>query len=197
MVTTIAKPNGKCFACESEDWWFNGRNWVCGKCHPNPNAPVVIDARGVGSGQIAKIAAAPATSASGKVIVNNNPEEIEALRKRVAAGNEKLVLALLALVEIEDMAVYDVQMKAWYSARDKLNTLYKMLRDLGYSDCLYVENGARTRKCDSWPKGRNCIVCTSDEIYWNEVICAGHSKHISVKYGDDVIEFLKTLGGKI
>jgi len=29
------RPTTPCFACQSTDWWWNGYNWICNRCHPN------------------------------------------------------------------------------------------------------------------------------------------------------------------
>jgi len=33
---TPDRPN-RCYTCRNEDFWLSGNQWICSKCHPNPN----------------------------------------------------------------------------------------------------------------------------------------------------------------
>jgi len=33
---TNSKPPNQCYTCRESDFWHNGGEWVCNRCHPNP-----------------------------------------------------------------------------------------------------------------------------------------------------------------
>ncbi|MDD4961005.1 MAG: hypothetical protein PHX07_02085 [Candidatus Marinimicrobia bacterium] len=192
-MVTKTKPDKACYCCKSTEFWFNGISWNCAKCHPSPNTIpdehklIVIDASNVGPGQTAKIQ------------VIDTGSRIEILRARVAAGNQKLINAFVQIKASLNDADYDAKMAEFRRAQHKLDALCDELRILGYNDCLYIVEGVRDIRCNSWPDDQCCWVCPCDELFWENVICGRGSNKISesVKHKHDLVEFLATLGGLI
>ena len=95
--------------------------------------------------------------------------EIIALRDRVIRGNEKLNLAWQQLRSIADRTEeWRKQMERWHLANERLSTLCTELKLRGYSDCLYMENGKKTRKCLEPGDSLGCRVCPSSTPYWEK-----------------------------
>ncbi len=36
-LTPSQKPSQPCTNCKSDNWWLRQGEWICGRCHPNPN----------------------------------------------------------------------------------------------------------------------------------------------------------------
>jgi len=269
------KPNGKCFCCNSEKWWWNERaqNWNCGVCHPNPRpetymepvdpartpltrapglkvdsarafetqageekAAFAVYQRGLeqveaqekpvppdNPGNIPSTVApslkvdpgplaAPSEAQVGeaeepvgpqeKPVVFERTEESLALLRRVREGNLKLIKAWPQIIRNPSDAEFARLSLEFYQAKEKLEGLCRELQARGYRDCLYIENGVKTQRCDSWPNSQMCKVCPSEIDYFAAELFGGeppmrHNSPQKEKQGEVVMEFLKTLGGKI
>lgn len=96
-------------------------------------------------------------------------EEVLALRDRVIKGNQKLFEALEQIKKIaHDTEEWSRQMDRWNEAQNKLHLLCLDLKAKGYSDCLYLANGKRTKSCIKNANGFWCQVCPSSHRYWEE-----------------------------
>ena len=93
--------------------------------------------------------------------------EALALRDRVKSGNDKLSRAWLQIRDlVGDKEEWSRQMDRWQEATEKLHQLCQELKLKGYDDCLYLEDGKRTRTCLNNPDGFWCQVCPSVYAYW-------------------------------
>ena len=93
--------------------------------------------------------------------------EVLALRDRVKKGNDKLFQAWLQIRELaDDKEEWSRQMDRWQEATEKLHQLCQELKLKGYTDCLYLENGEKMRRCLDNPDGFWCQVCPSVYPYW-------------------------------
>ena len=100
-------------------------------------------------------------------------EEIEALRNRVKAGNEKLIKAWSQLKEMtHNTEEWATQFERWHQANEKLSLLCTELKLKGYEDCLYMENGKKIKKCLEPGESLGCRVCPSSYPYWQEELMA-------------------------
>jgi hypothetical protein len=91
--------------------------------------------------------------------------EVLALRDRVIRGDKKLNDAWEQIRAISDEEERERQTDRWTQAAEKLCLLCEELKAKGYYDCLYIENGKKTRPCDP-PDGLCCLVCPSSYPYW-------------------------------
>lgn len=98
----------------------------------------------------------------------NHSPEVLALRDRVKAGNDKLFKAWLVIRDIEDGEEREQQLDRWNVAQEKLYYLCLELQAKGYEDCLYIENGKKTKTCINEADGWWCQVCSSNHPYWRE-----------------------------
>ncbi|MFA5252941.1 MAG: hypothetical protein WC454_10205, partial [Phycisphaerae bacterium] len=156
---------------------------------------IQVDARNVGPGQTAKITEVPMSPAV---------DEVEKLRQRVAAGVEKLVTAWQKMKTMTDEDFANAQIQFW-EADKKLKGLCAQLEFMGYHDCLwtkepYPKEWGTRRGCSAWPGEGYCFVCSMDpHRFWDEKIAYVPSRKVNhhEDQGEQVIEFLKTLGGVI
>lgn len=137
-MTKMQKPTKPCSICGLDAWWLtpDGR-YLCGRCHPNPN---------------------PGSNPSKE----GHALEVLALCDRVRLGNEKLFKAWQKIRELaEDKEEWSRQMDRWNEAQEKLHYLCLELKAKGFHDCLYIENGGKTRSCmaSNNPDGFWCQVC--------------------------------------
>ena len=89
--------------------------------------------------------------------------EVLALCDRIRLGNEKLFKVLRQIREIaDDKEEWSRQMDQWKEAQEKLHSLNLELQAKGFHDCLYLENGKKTRSCLDNPDGSWCQVCPCD-----------------------------------
>ncbi len=63
---------------------------------------------------------------------------------------------------------------------------------------MYLEDGVKTQRCDSWPDSQMCKVCPSEVDYLAAELFGGeppvrHHSHQKEKQGEEIMEFLKTL----
>jgi len=145
----IKKPTKPCYACGLNDWWQRpDGGWNCGRCHPNPNlgsAPTLQPNEGKYS------------------------SEVLALRDRVILGNEKLNDAWWQICQIDhESQEWKDLVEQWHQANEKLSLLCIELKARGYTDCLYIENGKKIKKCLSPGDDIGCRVCPSRIPYWEQ-----------------------------
>ncbi len=198
-MITQTKPNGKCYTCGNVDWWYNGRNWNCARCHPSPNpissenTLIVVDATKTKAGETAKIQTVPLPA-----------QDVETLRARVAAGVEKLVSGWMALKELPDPD-YAIELDRLFKSVNKLRILCTELEALGYRECLWAKEPYPKlwryggRGCDAWPDNLFCWVCPMTIAdYWNKNIDNTNKHEVKPAVKDAIVrEFLRTLGGLI
>lgn len=146
-MTTMRKPTKPCYVCGANDWWQRpDGGWNCGRCHPNPSS-------------------APVSQPNG----GEHSPEVLALRDRVISGNKKLNDALKQIRQIDhESQEWKDLFEQWHQANEKLSVLCTELKLRGYTDCLYIENGKKTKKCLSPGDDIGCRVCPSSRKYWEE-----------------------------
>ncbi len=95
--------------------------------------------------------------------------EVLALRDRVILGNKKLNAAWEQIKGmVHDTEEWNYQMECWHQGNEKLSLLCTELQARGYVDCLYIENGKKTKKCLLSGDDIGCRVCPSSRKYWEE-----------------------------
>lgn len=90
--------------------------------------------------------------------------ELEELKNRVRTGNERLITAfkqIMAGPPEKREELFD----QWHTATRKLSFYCDQLNYLGFDDCLYIQDGVKTRKC---LEGMSCIACPSKKKYWED-----------------------------
>lgn len=85
--------------------------------------------------------------------------EIEKLRERVAAGNDKLNAALNKIHEIQNPEEHQKQLDRWYESKAKLIKLTDQLNQAGFFDCLY-----QSKRCFDNDGNVYCLVCP--DMFW-------------------------------
>jgi len=171
----MERPTKPCHICGADEWWQRpGGEWVCGKCHPSPAT------------QLAK---APVRDKK------QDPEYL-ALLDRIRLGNDKLFRAWLVIRDMQDKEKREEQYDRWGESQLKLWWLVKELNaKYNFYDCLYIENGVKTRGCLSNPDGFWCVVCPGGPgcPYWEqELMALPGSKVKQTPHGD---EFTRKLSG--
>jgi hypothetical protein len=127
-----------------------------------------------------------------------NPKEsrssgVLALRDRVIKGNEKLLQAWLQIRDLPEREEADRYLAGWDAAVEKLRALCTGLEAKGYQDCLYIENGRKTRSCDT--SDGLCFICPSLHPYWEwEAGEAGKSLLSAALVAHHTRELLSTRG---
>ena len=92
-------------------------------------------------------------------------EALEALKARVKEGNEKLNAAWDQICKIDHKSTqWAEEVERWHQANEKLSDLCTVLKAKGFHDCLFLENGVKTRSC--FETGLGCRVCPSSTPYW-------------------------------
>lgn len=93
-------------------------------------------------------------------------EEVASLKERVKDGNQKLNEAWSQICQIDlNSQRWKDEIEKWHQANEKLSAMCTQLKALGFEDCLYIENGVKTKKClGADPIG--CRVCPSRRHYW-------------------------------
>ena len=169
------KPSGKCM-CGSNDWWQRSDGgWVCNHCHPDPNRAEKEKVEKKGGSSL----------------------EVIALIDRVKTGNTKLWEAWRQIRDIEDKDKKEAQYDRWHEAVGKLNILAKELVAKGYTNCLYIEDGKKTRACLYNPEQPDwfCNTCPAQighgPQYWEAELMGLPEK--LTKHKKD--EFVEKLGG--
>lgn len=188
------KPNKMCWVCKSQNWWWNklAGSWQCAKCLPNQLDSDYVEPDYPGKGQVSTLGdlASPAPALD---------PDLEALRVRVAKGNTKLIDAILVIWDITDSEAHIDAFREWGRAADKLNQLCSELRLKGFEDCLYIENGKKTRSC---LEGTDtvCLVCPSKRNYaWEELnrLPSPRAPKRDEKTEAELVTFLTKLGEEV
>jgi len=117
-------------------------------------------------------------------------EDRDKLRERIKLGNDKLNEAFEQLKEIaSDTQDWQAGFEKWHEANEKLHFYCQQLIQLGWEDCLYIENGKKTRSC---LEGLGCRVCPSRRAYWEEELMDLPGRKVKEK----IDPFTKKLAGK-
>jgi len=187
--------------------------WFCVRCRPKPDnyiEPVMMI-----NGKIQKespvpppVSPKPENVPEKPVNVPvdvNNPEYVDKLRQRVAKGNLTLINYYKKIREMEGYNP-DVD-KTFTEAFETLADLSTELRTRGFKDCPFLVNGVKPRLCWSDKEAVGCFVCPSDIEYWKEENANVEFEKLGGNHvrrnrkmemdGEDLITFLKTLGGRI
>lgn len=144
------KPNKPCYACGANDWWQQpDGSWRCGRCYPNPNPEegksVEPEAVAVvappGEAHLEPVRAAP------KLEEKSSSLDVLTLMERVKKGNDKLWNAWKVIRDIENPEEKEELFRQWHEKKELLELLCKELVTRGFRDCLYIENGKKTRGC--------------------------------------------------
>ncbi len=93
-------------------------------------------------------------------------ERIAALIERCKVGNQKLNKAWRQLRELDSSPESVAQRDDWCRKTRLLADLALELNALGYTDCLYLEDGKKTMRCLDQADGLTCYGCPSDTDYW-------------------------------
>jgi hypothetical protein len=121
----------------------------------------------------------------------------EQLLTRVRNGNNKLMDHFAQIQAEKDNATWEKMLDNHHALVERLSFICDFLVSKGYHDCLYVENGVRTRTCLN---SRNdyivCWVCPSTTAYWSTELFGVDEKQVYVpgRHGKKTMEFLKALG---
>lgn len=113
---------------------------------------------------------------------NRLKQELPALALRVRDGNEKCIAAWLRVADYKDDNLYEDGLAKISKATkllipmcDRLIEIQRALDPAGKSQCLYIMDGKKIKKCeqpmftsggkvvDTW-----CYICTSDHPFWKE-----------------------------
>jgi len=97
--------------------------------------------------------------------------DLEALKARVRDGNQKLWVAWCQLKGmVHDREQWSRESERWAQAKEKLWLLIMQLREQhNFYDCLYIENGKKTRGCLHNEDGFFCQVCPCiTNEYWEK-----------------------------
>jgi hypothetical protein len=117
--------------------------------------------------------------------------EVQQLRERVAAGNEKLIKAFLQIQKMPDGKELDDNFKAFGASGDKLVSFAKELSHK-FVGCYYTdieeERYGVNSHCTSWPDGMVCFVCGNAGLFWDDPVSSR---------SEEIIEFLKNLSEEI
>lgn len=172
----MEKPNKPCWTCGSNTWWQRpDGGWACGKCRPNPN---------------------PDSGSEPPAIGERYSPEVIVLRDRVIRGNDKLAKARFQIQELEEGEEKEHQWDRWNKAQELLRYLCSELQIKGYSDCLFIEDGKKTKSCLSEPE---CQGCPSTRKYWSEELMAlpgPNAPRNQTEFVPGQKEFLEKLGRK-
>lgn len=104
-----------------------------------------------------------------KVVTKQYSEEVLALRDRVIAGNKKLNDAWEIIKGIDHKSQeWKDEFEKWHLANEKLSLLCSQLKGMGYTDCLYIVNGKKIKKCLEPGEQIGCRVCPSAYPYWDK-----------------------------
>lgn len=192
ITVSKIKPNGECFVCHSKTWWWrpSGKDgdWLCGVCHPNSKKDEYIEPDYPGK-------VAPEQKIF--LVKVQNMVELEALKQRVGAGNIKLWKAWEQLRDVSPIPEYDHQVELWRAAMNTLGTLAEELINKGFRNCLYVESGHKCEEDKKFMPG-GCFYCPDQGFFLNKIFNEQPVKEFTPSHqGEELMEFLKTLGGKI
>lgn len=104
-----------------------------------------------------------------KIVLKEYSQEVLALRDRVIIGNQRLFDAWVKIKKIaHNTEEWSTQMDRWHQAQEKLHRLCLELKAKGYTTCLYIVDGKKTKNCLKNPDGFWCQVCPSIYPYWEK-----------------------------
>lgn len=96
-------------------------------------------------------------------------DKMEELKGRIRTGNDKLSLAWEQIKAMDHASQeWKDALQRWHLATAKLRYLCDQLENLGYTDCLYLEHGKKTKKCLPPGDDIGCLVCSSNDPYWEK-----------------------------
>lgn len=92
-------------------------------------------------------------------------ERIEELKERVRLGNEKLNKAWVDICRLDQTSQHwNDEVERWHLANVKLSAYCDQLKNMGFLDCLYInDKGKKYKSCLS---ELGCRVCSSSISYW-------------------------------
>ncbi len=129
--------------------------------------------------------------------------DLIALLERVKNGNDKLWAAWRVIRNVPDPEEKADLFLKWDGRVNFLNLLCKELIVKGYNECLYIENGIKTKSCLNNPDEPEwfCNTCPAAiggaKKYAERELMALPSSWRGCKVdGAEQMKFLKTLGGK-
>jgi len=132
-----------------------------------------------------------------------NTPEVIALLERVRKGNDKLWNAWKVIRDIRDPEEREELFQKWDEKKALLNALCLELVTRGFKDCLYIENGKKTRGCLNNPDNPEwfCNTCPAGmgggPKYWEQELMALPTPFVRrSEHGTEQTKFLETLGGK-
>lgn len=168
----MKRPNKSCYACGTNDWWLRpDGGWACKKCHPNPNLDSGSNSEErKPAPEMVVISDQPGESHLVSSGEREYSQEALALRDRIVLGNKKLNDAYEQIKAITYNSVQWAElMEQWSEANKRLSALCDELKiKYNYNDCLYMENGVKTRKCYEPGDSLGCRVCPSEIRYWEK-----------------------------
>ena len=176
----MGEPTWKCYVCGGIDYWQRPDGiWVCNKCHPNPNPeerksdePEIVAVVLAVSDQPGESHVEPGAPTGVAPSEKISSLEVIALIDRVRKGNDKLFAAWLQIREIQEKEERKRQFLRWDEAKERLHALCKELVARGFKDCLYIENGKKTKTCLSELGEWFCNTCPAvlggGREYWVE-----------------------------
>ncbi|MDD5060759.1 MAG: hypothetical protein PHN44_00565 [Candidatus Marinimicrobia bacterium] len=131
-----------------------------------------------------------------RLILEANLMSVSALLERVRKGNDRLMEHYAEIMPEKDTDTWNKLIDNFLLASGRLSLLCDVLASKGYRDCLYMENGKRTRTCLTQRKDTIvCWACPSDRKYWSEELFG--TKDLPVYRsgrGAEVMKFLKEAG---
>lgn len=137
-----------------------------------------------------------------KIIAEAQAMSFEQLLARVAGGNLKLINYFAEITKEPDNEKFMELVENFHQMVDKLNLLHSVLKERGYNDCLYIENGIKTRNCIIGETSESaCWVCPSPyDYYKDEFELLGKNpvpRGPVLSRRETTLEIFKTLGEKI
>ena len=97
--------------------------------------------------------------------------DLQALKERIKAGNEKLIAAWPRIWDIQDKQEREQALKRWDKGNRLLDGLcMELMYRFDFRDCVYLDkNGHKTKPCIR-PDGFCCFVCPSETPYWRKEV---------------------------
>jgi hypothetical protein len=118
----------------------------------------------------------------------------EELLIRVKNGNEKLMAYYEQIKTQKNDPEWDKMVDNLHVAVDRMKQICDFLVFKGYDDCLYIENGKRTRSCVIGDD-RPCWVCPSKRNYAEEEMFEGEKPaYVANRRGLKMLSFLRKMG---
>ena len=93
-----------------------------------------------------------------------SPDPLVRLKFRIIKGNFKLNKAWEQLRRMEDSPGKAEILVKWRASAQKLGELCDEMVAAGETECLYIEDGKKVKRCHDDPSGHKCTVCPNS--YW-------------------------------